>query len=246
MAYERAVRGFLRLSPLLKTLSAKNKVQSKDNPVQDRQLLGHLVTMLLTARSRQYDNILHDNNIIVNPNPSWSAIKFSDTPTEIECARHLAERGVTPDELADAYQYATVWLQESQASEGNTQRRITISRVFEDRIPDQSLWPDEMSYHYDSTLARWRPTLPPVGTTQVIPGPTSGSSTASTPHSLTLTGTSGPSTQSLITVPPVMTVTGPTSNLPDDNVEMGETSAPPIDQMDEDTADGADGPPGPS
>ena len=34
--------------------------------------------------------------------------------------------------------------------------------------------------------------------------------------------------------------------LPDDNVEMGETSAPPIDQMDEDTADGADGPPGPS
>jgi hypothetical protein len=103
-----------------------------------------------------------------------------------------------------------------------------------------------MSYHYDSILARWRPTLPQVGTTQIIPGSTSGSSTVSTPHSLTLTGTSGPSTQPFITVPPVMTVTGPTSDLPDDNVEMGETMAPPTDQIDEDTTDGADGPLGPS
>jgi hypothetical protein len=142
------------------------------------------------------------------------------------------------------YQYTTGWLQEAQSTESNTQRRIAISGIFEDQISDQSSWLDEMSYHHDSHLGRWRPILPQVGTTSVIAASTSGSSTASTPHSLTLTGTSDPSTQTTTTVPPVTTITGLTSTLTDENIEMEETNAPPIDQMDEDTTDGAGGPTG--
>jgi hypothetical protein len=80
----------------------------------------------------------------------------------------------------------------------------------------------------------------------VIPQSTSSSSTASTPHSLALIGTSGPLTQPTDTVPPVTVITGINSTLNDKNVEMEETTTPPIDKMVEDNTDGAGGPMGPS
>jgi hypothetical protein len=109
MAYKCAVHGFLQLLPLLKTTSGKNKVQNKDEPIQDQQLFGQLVMMMMTTRSRRYNEILHDENILISPTPLWRAIESSGDPTEIECARHFTARGVTPDELADVYQYAAIF-----------------------------------------------------------------------------------------------------------------------------------------
>jgi hypothetical protein len=117
---------------LLKATLSKSKVKGKDDPRWDQQLFGQLVMMLMTAHSRRYDKILHDKNILVSNTPSWSAIKFSENPSEIECARHLAARGVSPDELATVYQYATSWLQDAQPNESNMQRHIAISRIFKD------------------------------------------------------------------------------------------------------------------
>jgi hypothetical protein len=132
-----------------------------------RQMNGQLALMILVTHSHHYDMILEHKNIHVNNTPLWSVIEFLDTPNEVECTRHLTKRGVTPDELADAHQYTIRWLKDTKALEKtDTQWCIMINRTLDFPVgPDNTTWPDEMSYHYDSCLARWMLVLPSIGMT---------------------------------------------------------------------------------
>jgi hypothetical protein len=117
---------------------------------------GQLALMILVMHSCHYDTILERENIRVNDTPSWSVIEFSDTPNEVECTRHLAKRGVTLDELADAHQYAIGWLKDTEALEKtDKQLHIMINRTLDFPAgPDNTMWLDDMSYHYNSRLVR--------------------------------------------------------------------------------------------
>jgi hypothetical protein len=101
------------------------------------------------------------------------------------------------------------------------QRRIVINRMLDFPVgPDNAVWLDEMSYHYDSHLTRWMLMLPSIGTT---------SSRSQSVHGLRNTMDLPLQTQD-------GTLTMVANNIPipfDDNVEMGEVGEPP-DVMEED------------
>jgi hypothetical protein len=98
MAYERAVRGFRLLAPIIKDTDAIAKAKEKDDMHRARQYRGRITLMMVVVHSCQYDQILAREGIRVNATPSWSVIEFSDNQSNVECAQHLATRGVTPDE----------------------------------------------------------------------------------------------------------------------------------------------------
>ena len=106
MAYKWAVCGFRLLAPMIKDMGANGEAKEKDDMHRARQLHGRIVLMMLVVHSCKYDHILVREGIHVNKTPSWGLIEFSDSPSNIEGAWHLTEQGVTPDELADANQYA--------------------------------------------------------------------------------------------------------------------------------------------
>jgi hypothetical protein len=83
----------------------------KDDVRRVHQYRGRITLMMVVVCSRHYDQILAHEGIRMNNTPSWDVIEFSDNPSDVECAQHLASRGVTPDELADANQYTFGWLE---------------------------------------------------------------------------------------------------------------------------------------
>ncbi len=228
MAYERSVRGFRLLAPMLKdTGNAKSK--DRDDARRARQQHGRIVLMMLVARSRHYDHILAREGIHVSDTPSWGSIEFSDNPSETECVQHLAMRGVTPDELADAHQYAFGWLQATQEHENDVQLRISINQLLNVPRADNTLWPDSMSYHYVSTYSRWMPTIP-----AAPPAPSQTS--VGTPSLLPLT---------IGIVPSATMVTDNPSTLSDENVNMDVPTAPPVEHVEDDNMGDASSPSGP-
>jgi len=226
MAYERAVRGFRLLAPMIKDMGANGKTKEKDDARRARQLHSRLVLMMLVVRSREYDAILAREGIHVNETPSWGLIEFSDNPSDVECARHLAERGVTPDELADAHQYAFSWLQATQEHEKDVQTRIAINQLLNVPRPDNTTWPDQMSYHYNTAYGRWVPTI----------------TVAPTAPSQASIGTSGPTPPTTEVVPSAAMATDIPSTLTDENVNMEAPPDPPSDAMEDDTTATSSGP----
>jgi hypothetical protein len=89
MAFERAVCGFHLLAPMIKDTGASAKAKEKDDAHRARQYCGRITLMMVVVRSRHYDQILVCEGIRVNNTPSWDVIKFSDTPSNVECAQHL-------------------------------------------------------------------------------------------------------------------------------------------------------------
>ena len=79
--------------------------------------IGRLCVSTTVVRSCHYNQILAHKGIHVNDTPSWGVIEFSDNPSNVECAQHLASRGVTPNELADINQYVFGWLEAIQQGE---------------------------------------------------------------------------------------------------------------------------------
>jgi hypothetical protein len=219
MAYERAVRGFHLLAPMIKDTGAGAKAKEKDDVRRARQYRGRITLMLVVVHSRHYDEILAHEGIHVNNIPSWDVIEFSDNLSDVECVQHLTSRGVTPDELADANQYAFDWLEAIQQGEKDVQVRIAINQLLNVPRADNTVWPDHMSYHYDSTYNRWMPTLPvtPTVTTQVP------------------SGTSGPTPTITRVVPAVAVATDVPSTLTDENVNMDAPPNPPGDTMEDET-----------
>jgi hypothetical protein len=109
--------------------------------------------------------------------------------------------------------------------------------------PDNTVWLDKMSYHYNSCLAKWMLVLPSVGTTASRSQSVYGLRNAMDPPSQTQDGT-------LSLQPPLLEAvalaTMVTNNIPipsDDNVEMGEVCEPP-NVMEEDNLATLSVPPG--
>jgi hypothetical protein len=129
MAFEQVVCGFRLLAPMIKDTGAGAKAKEKDDARRARRYCGRITLMMVVVRSCHYDQILAREGIRVNNTPSWDVIEFSDTPSDVECAQHLASRSVTPDELADANQYAFSWLEAIQQGEKDVQVRIAINQL---------------------------------------------------------------------------------------------------------------------
>ena len=112
--------------------------------------------MGLIVKSQRYDELLQVGGLVVHPTPLWDYIVFSTSPSEAECAQHLAAKDVTVDEVANAQQYAYCWLQAYQAHLVDMQERITINNLLESiqALQDPGPWPDHLMYYYDQGLAR--------------------------------------------------------------------------------------------
>jgi len=217
MAYKQAVCGFCLLAPMIKDMGANSKAKEKDDMRRACQLHGQIVLMMLVIHSCEYNHILAHEEICMSKTPSWGLIKFLDNLSDIECARHLAERGVTPDELADANQYAFSWLQATQEHEKDVQTRIAINQLLNVPWVDNTMWPDSVSYHYSIAYGRWMPTLP-------------ATSTAPSQASISTSGLT-PSTTEV--VPAAAVATDILSTLTDENVNMEAPPDPPSDTMED-------------
>jgi hypothetical protein len=92
---------------------------------------GQIISMGILAATRRYNELIAKGGLTVNPTPSWEAIDFSNNVDEMECAQHLAMRGVTIDEALDVSQYAFTWLEHSDKAEKDTQVRILINTLWD-------------------------------------------------------------------------------------------------------------------
>ncbi|KIM75040.1 hypothetical protein PILCRDRAFT_13977 [Piloderma croceum F 1598] len=210
--------GYLRFAPLFKEKKRGSaKVPSEDADRRARQRRGKIITM----------------GLMVLPTPSWDIIEFSPAMDEMECAGHLASRGVTTTEVCDASQYAYTWLEHSDETEQDTQTRILINTYqgHARQRPESQPWPDNLAYTYNSSLARWMPVLPAAEATRNVVSKPSTSTNKGGTTTLSLTGTGTPGLQPHNTaVPPATTVAGnaPTGDILDENVDMEE----PCDEED--------------
>ena len=151
----------------------------------------------------------------------------------MECAGHLASRGVTTTEVCDASQYAYTWLEHSDETERDTQTCILINtyRGHARQQPESQPWPDNLAYTYNSGLARWMPVLPATEATRSVVSKPSASTNKEGTTTPSLTGAGTPGLQPHNTaVPPATTVAGnaPTGDILDENVDMEE----PCDEED--------------
>jgi hypothetical protein len=121
------------------------------------------------------------------------------------------------------------WLQAIQQGEKDVQLRIAINQLLNVPRADDTVWPDNMSYHYNSTYNRWMPTLPvaPMASLQ------------------TLIGTSGPTPPTTGVVPVVAAAADILSTLTDENVNMDVPPNPLSDSMEDKTTAASGGPQGP-
>jgi hypothetical protein len=226
--YERVIRAFRRIAPFFKE---KKKGNAKASPEElerrARQRRGQIITMGIIAVPQRYNELIRKGGLNVFPTPNWESIEFLQDIDEMECARHLASRGVTSDEVSDASQYAFTWLEHSDMSEKDTQTRILINTFREQaRLrPESNPWPENLPYEYHPGFARWMPVLPAAGTTQVVVPTTSASIIGGTATlSLTGTGTSGLQPHNTA-VPPTIAIVGPpapTGDASTENVDMEE------------------------
>jgi hypothetical protein len=232
-ACQRSVRGFRRITPLFKD----KKGIVKDDDYKNRQKNGQATLMSVIARPGCYARTLQTGGITVHPNPSWEPIEFSANVDDMECARHLATRGVIVDKVNDYHMYAYAWLEDLQAHETVTERHVAINRVLEVSKQDPQGWPEHLNHYYNLAHTRWLPTIPTAGTTMVIPIPVRGQTEVEGASSLTSTGTSGQIPHSSVAVPSATSVTDNISTPAlDDNVEMKDTPRidDPENSMDQD------------
>src|SRR5882724_3885156 len=138
------------------------KASPEDVERRIRMHRGQIITIGIIAQTRRYNELIAQGGLTVFPTPSWDAIEFSPAVDEMECARHLASRGVTTTEVCDASQYAYTWLEHSDENERDTQTRIFINTYREQarNRPESQPWPDNLPYEYNTGFARWMPVLP--------------------------------------------------------------------------------------
>ncbi|KIM88524.1 hypothetical protein PILCRDRAFT_2752 [Piloderma croceum F 1598] len=213
--YERVIRGFRRFAPLFKEKKRGSaKAPSEDADRRACQRHGQIITMGIIAQTQRYNELIAQGGLTVLPTPSWDVIEFSPAMDEMECAGHLASRGVTTTKVCDASQYVYTWLEHSDETERDMQTRILINnyRGHARQRPESQPWPDNLAYTYNSSLARWMPVLPAAEATRSVVSKPSASTNKGglQPHNMA--------------VPPATTVAGnaPTGDILDENVDMEE------------------------
>ena len=229
MPYERGVRGFRRLAPLFKT--ARAAVQLPPEELETRRYAmraGQTLSMMIIALNGRYESLLQEHGLLVHATPSWEVIEFSPNPDEKECAKHLAERGVSIAEAGDSQQYAHQWLSDAQEKDPDVQYRIQVNRVLENprAIQEAPHFPDELVYFYHEGYARWMPQLPAPRTMvqpDIVPG---GPTEQVNPPSQTGLDTTGlkPEYTAVSSEAPASDIS--VREHPDDNIEMQDPDIP--------------------
>jgi hypothetical protein len=228
--YEWVIQGFGRFAPLFKE-KKKEKGNAKASPEDaehcTRQRCGQIITMGIIAQTRQYNELIAQGGLTVFPTPSWDIIEFSPAADNMECMRHLALQGVTTTEVSDTSQYAYTWLEHSDDTEWDTQIHIFINTYQEQarHRPESQPWPDNLTYEYNSSFARWMLVLPATETTRSVASNPSASTIMGSTATLLLTRTGTPGLQPHNTaMPPATIIAGNTSagDIPDENVNMEE------------------------
>jgi hypothetical protein len=186
-----------------------------------------IVTIGIITQTRRYDELIAQGGLTVFPTPSLDPIEFSPAVDKMECVRHLASRGVTTTEVCDTSQYAYTWLKHSDDNKQDTQTRIFINTYREQvrNRPESQPWPDNLTYKYNSSFARWMPVLPAAEATRGVVSNSSASTITGGTATLSLTGTGTPGLQPHNTaMPPATTVAGnaPAGDIPDENIDMEE------------------------
>ncbi|KIM88695.1 hypothetical protein PILCRDRAFT_2889 [Piloderma croceum F 1598] len=137
--YERVIRGFRRFTPLFKEKKRGSaKAPSEDADRCACQCRRQIITMGIIAQTRRYNELIAQGGLTVLPTPSWDVIEFSPAMDEMECAGHLASRGVTTTEVCDASQYAYTWLEHSDETKRDTQTHCNTSKMFSQYLQDFS------------------------------------------------------------------------------------------------------------
>ena len=101
---------------------------------------------------------------MIAPQPSWEGITFHDNVGDDKCARFLAERGLTLDEVDDCLDFACTWIQENNTpEEKETQLRILFAQTvaMATACPTVESWREPVLHRFDETHARWVPIVPP-------------------------------------------------------------------------------------
>ena len=106
----------------------------------------------------------HEHCIEIAPQPSWESITFHDNVGDDDCARFLAERGLTLDEADDCLDFAFTWIQENNTpEEKETHLRILLTQTVSMATarPAVEPWRKPVLHRFDETHTRWVPIVPP-------------------------------------------------------------------------------------
>ena len=111
-----------------------------------------------------YKTILLKHHIEINPQPSWENITFHENVGDDDCARLLAERGLTLDKADDCLDFAFTWIQENNTpEEKETPLHILLSQTasMATARPAVEPWHEPVLHRFYETHARWVPIVPP-------------------------------------------------------------------------------------
>ena len=111
-----------------------------------------------------YKTILLKHRMEIDPQPSWEGITFHDNMGDDECARFLAERGLTLDKVNDCLDLAFTWIQENNTpEEKETQLHILFAQTvaMASAHPAVEPWRELVLHRFDETHTRWVPIVPP-------------------------------------------------------------------------------------
>ena len=106
-----------------------------------------------------YKTILLKHRMEIDPQPSWEGITFHDNMGDDECARFLAERGLTLDKANNCLDFAFTWIQENNTpEEKEMQLRILFAQTvaMASARPAVEPWRKLVLHRFDETHAvRW-------------------------------------------------------------------------------------------
>src|ERR1700722_7297849 len=110
--HQRHIRGFLRLTPLMRN-SHPSKMRSDDE--NHHQRMGSQMLMMLIALPEEYASLLAKHNIVIANPSSWEPIVFPPDTTLDHAAYLLAQASLLVDEVGDTQHFTLVWSQATGA-----------------------------------------------------------------------------------------------------------------------------------
>lgn len=150
---ENQLRAYLRIRPIFPKMGG------------DLAAMGLLAALTVLSIPGRYQLIVEENHLTINSTPSWSPAQIGNTTqsnTELEIVRILADRGLTYDDALDARSYAISYLESSsrdESSDVDTRSRAAAAYQAAMQFPVAStpVYPDGVSYAWNATYGRWIP-----------------------------------------------------------------------------------------
>src|ERR1700676_967960 len=205
--YPQHVRGFRRISPLIREKKKNKNDKSMGN--FSIHCSGQYKLIGLLASTGQYHRRLSALALSINTIPSWEPVEFLSQTTEDGRVCLLAMCRVTIDEADNCLHFVFTWLQSAMAIKDDVPRCIFLQGALQatSRLPEVSPWLEDVTHIFNPSHVRWVPIPPPLGMTTVIPAcpHPSGTSEGGVLPSLTGPGTTGLPPPTLMGVPQLST-----------------------------------------